>query len=383
MSEQQVGEPRDERPANQRLETVVRACQVLRVFEDENELLTLSELAKRTGIEKTSAFRIVHTLEHEGFLHKIDRRRYARRLKILCEKRFRVGYAAQTGFSPFSAAVSTSLQWSAKENDIDLIELDNQYSAKTAVRNAERLIAEGVDLAIEFQAYERVAPAVSALFQAAKIPLIAVEIPHPGAVYFGIDNYRAGLAAGRALAKAAKQMWHSQVEELLLLEMNIAGSVPQLRIVGMRAGLGQAIPPSSSIHHLDTRGEFSHAFSAVRKHLQTRPQRRTLIAGINDSCVLGALRAFEEAGRSESALAVGMGAIPDARQELRRPGTRLICSLAFFPEHYGERLIHLALEMLHNREVPPSVYTRFQPITPQNVDKFYPVDLESQHRTSS
>ena len=138
-----------------------------------------------------------------GLKRLIDRRRYVRCLRMFREKRFHVGYAAQTCFSPFSAAVSTSLQWSAKKNDIDLIQLDNHYTPKTAVRNAERLMRKEWILAIEFQAYERVAPAVSALFQPAEIPLIAVEIPHPQAVYFGIDNYRAGLAAGR-LGKSRK-----------------------------------------------------------------------------------------------------------------------------------------------------------------------------------
>jgi hypothetical protein len=37
----------------------------------------------------------------------------------------------------------------------------------------------------------------------------------------------------------------------------------------------------------------------------------------------------------------------------------------------------------HRDEVPSSVYTEFQTTTPQNVHRFYSVDLENQHRTST
>ena len=34
----------------------------------------------------------------------------------------------------------------------------------------------------------------------ANIPLIAIDIPHPHATYFGVDNYRVGVEAGETLA---------------------------------------------------------------------------------------------------------------------------------------------------------------------------------------
>jgi len=35
------------------------------------------------------------------------------------------------------------------------------------------------------------------MFAEARIPTMAIDIPQPGAVYYGVDNYRAGLMAGR------------------------------------------------------------------------------------------------------------------------------------------------------------------------------------------
>src|ERR1044072_6034586 len=107
---------------------------------------------------------------------------------------------------------------------------DDRYSPKTALRNADLLIKEGVNLVLEFQTYEHVAPIISSKFIDANIPVVAIEIPHPGAVYFGADNYRAGLIGGQALGRWARENWGGEVEALLLMELPIAGPLPQLRI---------------------------------------------------------------------------------------------------------------------------------------------------------
>jgi len=105
---------------------------------------------------------------------------YECNFRFPADRKFRMGYAAQADNSQFSLAVTEGLRRAAARELIDLIVLDNRYSARAALRNAERLISERVDLAFEFQTYERVAGVVSSRFQEAGIPVIAIEIPHPG-----------------------------------------------------------------------------------------------------------------------------------------------------------------------------------------------------------
>ena len=76
------------------------------------------------------------------------------------------------------------------------------------------------------------------------------------------------------------------------------------------------------------------------------------MAAVNDPSALGALRAFEEAGRNHLCAVMGQNAIREAREELRRPSTRLIGSVAYFPERYGEELIPLALAILQKNKCP-------------------------------
>jgi ribose transport system substrate-binding protein len=337
-------------------------------------MLSLADIVGRTGIEKTIAFRIIRTLEKQSFLRKVSGRRYSTNVQLLGSRRFRIGYAGQTSDSPFAQAVEDSLRRAAAHNQVDLVVFDNRYSEKVALRCARQLIAERVDLAIEFQTHQKISPLISSMFQAAQIPMISVDIPHPGAIFYGVDNYSAGLAAGRALAKWCKIHWQGQADELLLLELEIAGSLPYLRMSGVEAAVRQAIPAIKTVR-METRGEFARALAGVRNRLRsTRPAAKTLIAGVNDPCVFGALRAFEEAGRLESCAAMGLGAIPEARSELRRPGRRLIGTIAFFPERYGDDLIQLAMDILQKRNVPPAVFAKHELLTRENVDSFYPSD---------
>ncbi len=60
---------------------------------------------------------------------------------------------------------------------------------------------------IEFQTDESVAPVIASKYLEAKIPMIAIDVPHPGATYFGANNYEAGLLAGRYLGKWANARW--------------------------------------------------------------------------------------------------------------------------------------------------------------------------------
>ena len=63
---------------------------------------------------------------------------------------------------------------------------------------------------------------------------------------------------------------------------------------------------------------------------------------------------------------------------MRRPRTRLLATLAFFPERYGEGLIPMSLQVLAKKSVPPAIFVKHQLMTPANVDHLYPTDAVRQ-----
>lgn len=366
---------RSERSAPRyKLETVSRACSILRIFDDDRNLLSLTDVVERTGLERTICFRLLRTLMDEGLLRYAAGKKYASNVRILSDKRFRIGYASQTNDS-FGSALTQGLHWAAATRPIDLVEVENRYSVKAALTSAKQLIHQRVDLAIEFQTYARIGSKLAHLFKEANIPLIAVEIPHSGASFLGIDNQRAGMAAGKALLKGVQTHWGGNCEEVLFLDLEIAGGLPYLRLSSAQSVLRKGLGNACLFTHLDSRGEFIRSFELTRRHLQFAPKRRTLLMGINDYAVLGALRAFEEVGRSEMCLAVSHGGGPEARRELRLPNSRLVAAIAFFPEKYGESLLLLALDILNKRAAPPAVYMPIQVLTRKNVNEIYPQDI--------
>jgi ribose transport system substrate-binding protein len=88
---------------------------------------------------------------------------------------------------------------------------------------------------------------------------------------------------------------------------------------------------------------------------------------------MGALQAFKEAGREKHCAIVGQNASSDAILELGRPNTRLIASVGYFPEKYGEQLIQLALQLLENKPVAQANFVKHHLITPHNLREYYPL----------
>jgi ribose transport system substrate-binding protein len=358
------------------VKSLVHASRILEAFQSAGDVLRLRDVVSRTGFNKGMCFRLLYTLHQCGFLDKVGENHYRLTSEVRRRRLYRIGYAAQGQDTSFDREVRVSLARAAEREHVELITVDNRYQPKIALRSADYLIREQVDLVIEFQTDELIAPAIASKYMQANIPFIAIDIPHPGATYFGANNYQAGLMAGHYLGRWAKKHWGGEVDEVLLVELLRAGSLPKARLRGVSTGISETLrlPERCRTVSIDGDGQFQTTLERVRKHLRESKAKRTLVGAANDSSALGALRAFQEAGRAGECVIVGQNAEPEARAELRTPHTRLIASVAYFPEKYGDGLIRLAFDILARRVVPPAVFTSHQIITPENVDHFYPND---------
>jgi ribose transport system substrate-binding protein len=369
-------QPPQERSSQYNIQSVERACDILKCFQQQRASLTLNDIVSKTNLSRTTAFRLLATLVEQGMLERPGKNQYQAPGQQWRRSRYRFGYASQSEEFSFSRLVSDSIRSQAYEAGVTLLELSNRYSPTVAIRNAEMFVRERVDLVIEFQTNQQSASIVASKLIEAGIPIIAIEIPHPGADFYGANNYRAGLLAGHALAHAAIQQWRGQVDEVLLLELSMAGPLPRSRLTGVLAGIREILPKihDERVRFVDGNGRYENSLEVTRRYLRRNKAKRVLIGGLNDPSCLGALQAFEEAGRGANCLAVGQNASIEARREMRRPGSRLIGSVAYFPERYGEAVISLALDKLQGKEIPPATFVRHQMLTRENVDSFYPND---------
>jgi ribose transport system substrate-binding protein len=96
------------------------------------------------------------------------------------------------------------------------------------------------------------------------------------------------------------------------------------------------------------------------------------VIGMNDETALGALNAARALGREADIAAAGQGADHLALAELRSPTSRLIASVAYFPERYGERLIDLAFRLFRGEKLERRYTMSHVCITRDNLADFYP-----------
>ena len=355
---------------------IARACDILAAFRDSSELLSLGAIAERSGLNKVTAFRILATLTAKNLVEKVGHRAYRCRFRPLRTRKLLVGYAAQSEVVPFISTITDSLIAAAREMDVDLIVLNNRASRTVALRNADLLVERKVDVAIEFQRISEVAPQVAEKFRLAGIPLIAVDNPHPDAVYFGADNYKAGRIGGAYLGRWAVQRWSGKVDEIILIQSAV-NPVLEARIWGIYDGITSVLARSRELplYRYDTQAHSEKTLDTVRKHLGRSRALHILVGCVNDACALAAIEAFREFSREEHCAVLGQDAVIEARQEMRRSNSRLVGSVAYFPETYGIRLIRLAIDVTENVRHPSAVFTRQSLVTPENVNKAYPNDI--------
>ena len=359
------------------IQAVVRAVAILNTFTSTSEVLDLRVVAARANLHKATAFRLLETLVETRLLERAGKQGYRSSVQMSRSRRFRIGYASQSNLLPFTATVTDSLIVAANAANVDLLIANNEFSPRVALQNADKFISEKVDLVIDSQINVAVAAQIAAKFSDARIPFIALDIPHPGAVYFGADNYKAGRMAGRYLAKWAIRHWKSGPEQLILLGVDAAGVLLNARLTGIVDGIVELLPNGRTMptHHYDTKGgQFEATLDIVRKHLRRKRPERALIGAVNDSTALAALHAFREAGLERACAVAGQDGSLAARDEMRRSSSRLVCSVAYFPETYGARIIQLALEILKHKPVAPAVFVQHELITPENVNRIYPND---------
>ena len=349
-----------------------KALDVIELLEQNHTSLSLEDVYQKTRISKTSVYRILKTLVHRGYVAQSQNGQY--RL-VSRPRRLRFGFAVQSADMPFPQAVAQSVSAAAAAAGVELIVLDNKYDADVAIQNAEELVAKRVDIVLEFQVEEAVAPRIAHLFKRAEIPLIAIDVPHPNATYFGVDNFEAGYEVGAILARAAQTRWKGKVDRVVGVGFSEAGSFVQSRISGAFDGMRARLPeiPNASYVQIDGRGMREASRQAMRKLLEDHmPGERILVAAATDLSALGVLDAVRELGCETDVAIAGQDCIPEVVEEMGRASSPIAGTISHDVETYGPRLIQLGIALLRGNIVPPYNYVRHRAVTLESLKEEQP-----------
>jgi ribose transport system substrate-binding protein len=271
---------------------------------------------------------------------------------------------------PFSEAVAQSATAAASAAGVELIVLDNRYDPDVAVRNAEEFVAKRVDLVLEFQVEEAAAPRVAHIFKKAEIPMVAIDVPHPNATYFGVDNFEVGYEAAAILAQYAQRQWKGKVDRVVGVGFKEAGSFVQHRITGAFDGIRERfneLTPDRFVQ-IEGRGMREASYRAMSMYLRERKGGElTLVAAANDTSALGVLDAVREVGQEGNFAIVGQDCIPEVLEEMHRESSAIVGSISHEPETYGPRLIQLGISILRGYTVPPYNYVHHRAVSPETL----------------
>lgn len=296
-------------------------------------------------------------------------------------KNMRLGVATVFGAEPFSIEVEEDISRQAilagfeKQN---VIILDNKYDAEVALKNAELMLAQQPDLFIEYQADVKANHIIAAKFAEAGIPIIAVDVPVPGAPFMGVHDWKAATIGGKYMAQLIGEKWGGweSVDIIVLLQMPAGGEITMLRSEGFATALEEVF--GSQVEQKIVRadggmGLAEQAKVAMSQVLAAHPNaKRIALTSINEETMSGAIEAIQETGRwqRDNLIIITLGVDDLGKKQIREGLSD--AGVAFFPEKYGEYLIPAACAMLEGAPVPSHIFVENEIITQQNIDQFYP-----------
>jgi ribose transport system substrate-binding protein len=357
-------------PRNERylIDAVARALDVLELFNEQEEV-RLADVVDKLKLVKSTAFRLLYTLEAKGFIERTQNgRAYRKRM------RYRIGMLSISKALPFVIEVDRGIEIEARRAGMDLIIRHHEFDSLRLIAEAESLLAQGLSLMLCYNPDEHASHVVADRCASEGVPVIAITFPIPGARLFGINNYRAGMAGGEGLGEQICRRWSGAIDRVVVLDIPGYSPAQRARNTGMIEGLQRHVRvPDARILHVHTDRGDGGPLGVMRGVLaECAKDKRIAVLCYNDANALGALQACEELGRADQVAILSQGGVADVRACLRKARSPLWSAVAHFPERFGERLIPHIVRILRGEATPPTIYTEHVLLTRSNVERYYP-----------
>ncbi len=265
---------------------------------------------------------------------------------------------------------------------------NNNNDAQLSVNNARLMIQDKPDLILEYIGIEGIGGSIARMVAQAKIPLIAINVPIPGAYWFNLVNREIGTDTANTVVPMAKAKgWTAADTTVIIVQGSSAGTEVNdcvryfyVTVAKAMPGMDQVAPSSitplttrigKSGLQVDGKGTLTDSYAAVKNVLQTLPaDRHVLLYTINDNSTIGAWRAVTESQREKNTLVAGLGGSLAALKELRT-NPQWVAEGSIFTSHWGQYLIAMSVAIMHGVKPPPLTKTPQVILTKDNVEKYY------------
>lgn len=284
----------------------------------------------------------------------------------------------------FDLKVNPSMANAAEAAGVELLVFNNAYPSTTQpLENADACVTREPDIVVSFNVFAELTEAIMSKYNAENIPVIAVDVTHPGSVFWGADNCATGrFAAEFAAAWAEEHMWPEE-EMVVFTGLDPAvGGAPACRNTAFTDYFKENYPgiPDENYFDVDMRtaelGPNAGALAATTDWLTANPNAKYIVAtSINDDRAFGIASAMSQADRGDptvDGVVIGKNADAIALDAIREGNSPLVGTVSFFPERYGDFIVPLALDILAGNAVPSIVRVPHEVISADNIDTYYP-----------
>ena len=239
--------------------------------------------------------------------------------------------------------------------------------------NTSEMVSSGIKGAIEYYRDPISAKQSVNVLKEAGIPVISIDYPVPGSVYIGVDNYEAGLIAGRWLGDYTVEKWAGNVDLVIIVYSPLEGEFIGQLFQGIEKGLKSRIEvPEEKIVRVDGEGRTDQTAQVMKSALSRFPDANRILIGVgNDACAAGALTALKDAGKTGEAVIIGQGMQETLRKMMMEGNTPIKAGVAYFPEKYGEISMQAIRELIEGKEVPDVIYVDTALLTKENILEYY------------
>ena len=288
----------------------------------------------------------------------------------------RIGFAEGLAAIPFSNAINRGIYALADELGFEVIYCDNNFDAQQAVTCAETIAQQDPDFVVESNWQAGAAESVMAIFDAAAIPVVTIDVVHPNAIFMGADNWTSGFLAGEAAGGYAAAADRCGEVSILMGVNPGEGDAANERLTGFADGVQSicgTIPEDRMDTILTDQQTSEQSLTLATDWLTSHPDAGLVLAStIDDARSDGVARALTQSGREGVAVGIGCDDIGIAATRIPVEENHFLGCVAYFPERYPEYVISVAADVLEGVPVPQEVHIDHIFLDSETIGDVYP-----------
>ena len=292
-------------------------------------------------------------------------------------KGIKIGYCTPSLNAPYYQALQASIKSNTEKNGMTFLAADGQNDINKQIAAVEDLITKGIDVLLLNPKDPDALVGVTKVASKAGIPVFIVDSSIAPSAEYVTTIQSNNLANGELAGEWVAKKFGKKPMNIALLSGNTGNPVGKTRKQGLLQGIAEEQLRSLGYINLNVKTqmytEWSYAggLQAMEDVLVAHPDINVVITE-SDVCVLGAIKAIAQAGKTNDILIV-------AGADGQKEAIKYIMETDFYgctamnsPVQIGENTVKYAIQYLNGkRDFPKTSYTAPLLITKANAAKYY------------